>query len=200
MKTKNKTKSLTKQPVYYFLILCVMCMGWYSFSYQQNGSMSPATGEDEGEDIISVLHVGKNKLNVKIESEKWTLFEYEAAPHSSVPYHYYKGHDKIYMVKEGTLSLKVNDTIVTIQPGEDIAIPRGTKHSYLNNSDEKLVMDVVMSPGNIIKQFYEMDAYFKNLKGKPEMKELVKITQKYGNISVGPPLNAAELEAQAKTE
>lgn len=184
MKTNRLVKMLSAATV---IVLTGM-----SFTTSNNQASVPTQHLLVNQD--DTLRIGQNTMTVQVESDQWIMFRYTAAPGSSVPYHVYADHDKIYMVREGELSMKINGKVQAYHPGAVIEIPRGTKHSYLNNSSKNCVIDIVMSPGDIIGQFKEMDAYFGSLKGKPEMAKLSEITGKYGNTSVGPPLTSSELK------
>ena len=60
--------------------------------------------------------------------------------------HTHPGQDKLYYVLEGEGDVTVNDQTTRIGPGDLVLAKDGEPHALANNSDQRLVVMVVMAP------------------------------------------------------
>lgn len=104
------------------------------------------------------------------------------------PLHVHDDTDEILMVIDGgPLTVVVGSERRLIEKGGVVFIPRGVPHSFSNLSGQPLVMLGIATPGGIEKQLHEQAAYFKGLRGAPDMAKVVEIWGDKGRI-VGPPV------------
>lgn len=60
--------------------------------------------------------------------------------------HYHKDHDVIVILLRGQGTLTVDDRKLEVRPGSIVTIPRGTAHSFLNQSQETAVAYAMFTP------------------------------------------------------
>ncbi|QHT68781.1 cupin domain-containing protein [Rhodocytophaga rosea] len=72
----------------------------------------------------------------------------EVSPGGKVSPHYHNTFSETFEVRSGTLSLQLGNRKLVLQAGEKATVPPDTLHAWSNKSDEMLVCDVVLEPGN----------------------------------------------------
>lgn len=126
----------------------------------------------------------------------YTMFEVWTPPQGGPPPHIQRYEDESFYVLEGLYIFRVGDQTLEVGPGEFVLVPRGTPHTYTNDSSRLGRMLVVNSPGGLSEQFFaeigepiEYPELPLPPAGFPNVAKIVASAQKYG-IEMLPPLPA----------
>ncbi len=79
-------------------------------------------------------------------SERFFCDLYCLEPQQSQKTHAHAGSDKVYLVVEGSGRFRVGEAEVALRAGEAVMAAAGEEHGVANDSGERLVVLVFMSP------------------------------------------------------
>lgn len=80
------------------------------------------------------------------QSENMLVLLHRLEPGQSQPVHIHVGEDKAYLVLEGNGYFQVGDVFQNAGPGMLVWAPASLPHSVINNSDQQLVLLIVVAP------------------------------------------------------
>lgn len=72
------------------------------------------------------------------------------------PPHRHLAEDELFYVFEGSVTFTMGDETRVVGPGESAFVPKGTKHSYVNESDTDARMITVYAPAGMEGWFREV--------------------------------------------
>jgi mannose-6-phosphate isomerase-like protein (cupin superfamily) len=112
-------------------------------------------GPDEGEEIVA----RGNRLLLKAVSPRVTLIDYVApAGFPGPPLHVHPGFDEVFIVLEGTLSVRVGDDVHELTAGATASIDGTVPHTFANPGDQPVHFLVLCAPGGFEDYFRAMAA------------------------------------------
>lgn len=102
---------------------------------------------------VRLISYGGASLRVLAETQGLAIAEMEVPPHfMSAPPAIHNGFDESIYVVSGELSVvRGHDHARTISTGELFMIPRGTRHAFVNPSDEPAHVLGMWSPGSALR-------------------------------------------------
>ncbi len=109
----------------------------------------------------------------------FSLVESLAAPGVATPIHVHREHE-LFLILSGTLTLSLNGSIVTAEPGNSVSVPPGMAHGWCNTSSTHVRFFAMFTPGGI-------DEMFRQWFGR-DMPAIIDIAARHGTYVVGPPL------------
>lgn len=145
-------------------------------AYKNKFISNPVTGQD-----IRFLTTANDSNGEYLEMEStYNARSVEPAPH----YHPYQ--DEAFTVKEGELTISMDNRITALHAGESMYIPRNKVHAMWNNTDAKTVVNWQVQPAMNTEYLLEtitgLAANGKvNAKGMPALPQLALIASKYTN-------------------
>jgi mannose-6-phosphate isomerase-like protein (cupin superfamily) len=79
-------------------------------------------------------------------------------PSYIAPLHIHHQDDEAWYVLEGTLCVLSGDTVIEAQAGSGVFVPRGTKHTYWNPTQQRTRYLLIMTPriDQLIKEIHTM--------------------------------------------
>ena len=77
-----------------------------------------------------------------------TLLELELAPGGGNSLHRHITYAERFDVLQGTLTVEVSGTVRRLAPGEQATAPAGAMHRFANETDERVVFRVELTPGH----------------------------------------------------
>ncbi len=69
--------------------------------------------------------------------------------------HHHEHEDELFLVQKGILKMEMEDTILTIHPGEFVIIPKGTPHKPIAEEEVEVILfepASTLNTGNIINE------------------------------------------------
>lgn len=92
---------------------------------------------------------------------RYSLLEWTVAPGSELAEgerrdygpHLHHRYEETFHIQEGSLEFLINDDVVTLNEGDFVRVPPGTKHGYCNVSTKPVRMLVTFSPGGMEELF-----------------------------------------------
>lgn len=103
------------------------------------------------------------------------------------PLHRHNSEDEISYILEGTMGLREDDRVTTIQAGEQVVKQRGHWHTYWNPGEDPLVFLEVIAPGGFA-GFFEELAEVQPESGTPneeQLEQIIQLNEKY-NLEAKP--------------
>ena len=94
----------------------------------------------------------------------WSLVELTEMPGYKTPLHRHSTWDESFYVLEGTLTVKVVDSIYTLQAGSYILIPRGTPHGQANFGTVPVKLLLTITPSGFERHLKDRVELFKTVK------------------------------------
>ena len=135
-----------------------------------------------------LLSVIGERVTCKVVGEEtdgaWSLFEVSEPPGGGPPPHSHDGFDEAYYVLEGELELLAGERAVKAGPGSFVTIPRGTIHTYRNNTGETAKFLAWGYPSGVEGFFAELDREVKSL--PPDVDLVLNIAARH-NVRFAPP-------------
>ncbi len=80
------------------------------------------------------------------ETERFFLDVYGLEPGQSQAPHAHEGADKVYVVIEGTGTIRIGAESTAVGPGDCVHAPSGVEHSIANEGPGRLVALAFMAP------------------------------------------------------
>ncbi len=102
-------------------------------------------GPDRGRILVSGRDTGG----------RYSLMEWVVAPGVAGAYGAHRHHDieETFLVRSGTLEFLLDDTVVTLGPGDFVRVPPGVRHGYANTSGAEVDLLVTFHPGGFEELF-----------------------------------------------
>ncbi len=124
------------------------------------------------------------RLSIRVRSKDvggaYTIIEAIFPPHVSPPLHIHLREGEIFQITEGHLHFICNGEEFEAGAGDIVVVPKGSPHTWRNNSDEPAHLLGLLTPGGA-------DEMFEATIGAP-LEQVEDIMRTYGCIFVGPPL------------
>jgi quercetin dioxygenase-like cupin family protein len=116
------------------------------------------------------------------------MFEVVVPPNSRMPVpHYHRDWEETVYGLEGTVSFTVAGERVEVGPGDDLFIPRGVVHGFINETQATAKMLCVLTPGVLGPEFFrEMSALMAG-GAPPDPAKAGEIMKRHGLIPAPPP-------------
>jgi quercetin dioxygenase-like cupin family protein len=83
----------------------------------------------------------------------YSLFEVRAAPGYGTPLHLHRYEDTTLFVLDGTVTVRVGDRTIELDPGGYAFLPREMPHAYTNPGTLPARLLVMVSPGGVSELF-----------------------------------------------
>jgi quercetin dioxygenase-like cupin family protein len=116
---------------------------------------------------------------------QFTMFKVVIHPNAKVPTaHYHDNFDETLYGLKGSLTVTVDDQILTLDPGDCCFIKRGRVHSFTNNTDETVEILAYANPGLFTANYFKDLLSVMKAGGPPDMAKLKSIMLEYGLIPV----------------
>jgi mannose-6-phosphate isomerase-like protein (cupin superfamily) len=110
------------------------------------------------------------------------------AHYTGPPAHIHPDFDEIFMVREGSLTFRVGDERRVAGPDDTAIVPGSVAHTFANQAATPARVTIIMTPGGFESYFEEIAPLI--VDGKPDVEAISKLSERYGVITVGPPLGA----------
>jgi quercetin dioxygenase-like cupin family protein len=111
----------------------------------------------------------------------YAIVESVAAPGCSPPMHLHRNEEEHFVVLAGTYRILIEDQVFDTRVGTSVTVPRGSRHSWRNISNETSRLLVILTPGGFEK-------CIQTIRDSPADKVL-EIAAHYGCFIVGPPIS-----------
>ena len=108
----------------------------------------------------------------------YAIVESVAAPGCSPPVHLHRDEEEHFVVLAGTYRILIEDQVFDTPVGTSVTVPRGSRHSWRNISNETSRLLVILTPGGFEK-------CIQTIRDSPADKVL-EIAAHYGCFIVGP--------------
>jgi mannose-6-phosphate isomerase-like protein (cupin superfamily) len=96
------------------------------------------------------LRAQGNVLVIKTASPRATVIDYTApAGFPGPPLHVHPGFDEVFVVLEGTLTVRVNDAVSEIGPVGSASVAGAVPHTFANETADPVRFLLVAAPGGI---------------------------------------------------
>jgi mannose-6-phosphate isomerase-like protein (cupin superfamily) len=107
-------------------------------------------GPDEGE----VIAARGNRLVIKAAAARVTVADYTApAGFPGPPLHVHPGFDEVFVVLDGTLTVRVGEDAHELAPGGTAYVDGTVPHTFANASAEPVRFLVICAPGGFEEYF-----------------------------------------------
>lgn len=124
------------------------------------------------------------RLSIRVRSKDvggaYTIIQAIFPPHFGPPLHIHEREDEIFQITAGRLHFICNGEEFDAGAGDIVVVPKGSPHTWRNNSDEPAHLLGLLTPGGA-------DEMFEATIGAP-LEQVEDIMRPYGCIFVGPPL------------
>jgi quercetin dioxygenase-like cupin family protein len=118
--------------------------------------------------------------------ESLDMFEMTVQPNARMPVpHYHESWDETVYSLSGTITFRVGDKDIDLEPGQTLFIPRGTVHGFNNKTQEPVTCLCVLTPGVL------GPGYFREIAAllaapPPDLAKMKETMLRYGLIPVPP--------------
>ena len=137
---------------------------------------------NKGRTLHAFGHAVVILLDGKQTGEKFTAFLNVTPPGSGPGLHYHEREDEWFYIVEGRVSFFLNGPWTDMFPGDCVYAPRGSVHSFKNNSDQTIRVFINIAPSGFERFFAEAAEWWAN--PERDMSRLATIEEKYGTFSV----------------
>ena len=110
------------------------------------------------------------KVSGRDTNGQYSLMTWVAAPRTGSPPHVHARYDETFYVVEGRLEFVLGDESFTLEIGDFMRVPSGTRHAFRNNTDKPVEMLVGLIPGGMEELFYK----YRTDKGEFQLEEFVR--------------------------
>jgi len=86
-----------------------------------------------------------------------TVAEVSVPPGGATSAHQHKRTEEVYVVVRGVGSMRLDDDVRDVAPGDCVVIPRGVVHEIRNERDDELVFVAACAPAVDPTDFYDVD-------------------------------------------
>ena len=122
---------------------------------------------------------------VRLSSTKtngaYAIVECVAPPGCSPPIHIHRNEEEHYVVLAGTYRILIEDRLFHAPIGTSFTVPRGTRHSWRNMSNETGRLLAILTPGGF-------ENCIQTVRDSPADK-IPEVVERYGCLIVGQPLS-----------
>lgn len=147
----------------------------------------------------------QNRMVLKATAEStggaFGLVESLIAPGAAPPMHVHYDEDEAFYVLEGELTFQCGDETARATKGSFVFLPRGVPHGFVVESDTPVRMLTLLVPGGGERMFVDggRPAEHDGLPpaAPPDIPQLQRVAQKYGNAIVGPPMKRSTSPTRA---
>ncbi|WP_177196929.1 cupin domain-containing protein [Dyadobacter koreensis] len=124
-------------------------------------------------------------LDAADTNAQFTMFKVVIHPNAKVPAaHYHENFDETIYGLKGSLTLIVDDQIITLGPGDYQFINRGSVHNLINQTDEIVEILAFANPGIFTANYFKDLLGVLKVGGPPDKAKLNSIMLQYGLIPV----------------
>lgn len=111
------------------------------------------------------------------------IFELTVPPHShvNVP-HLHRDYDETIIGMNGIMTWTLDGKNVQVGPGQQLHIPRGVVHTYVNTYRTTARMLCILTPGMIGPEYFRELAAAIDPAGKPDIPAIAAVMARYGMI------------------
>lgn len=133
------------------------------------------------------IHVGNLSITfLKSRHETYgslDLFEMTIPPFAnfSVP-HLHRDYDETIIGMDGIITWTVAGKQIQIGPGQQLHIPRGVPHTYINMHPSTARMMFILTPGLVGPEYFRELAAAANVEGPPNIAAISAVMARYGVI------------------
>jgi len=156
-----------------------------------------------GTEAVSLIKAGKGSMHYPIKVGKLTitflqshhetqgaadLFELIIPPHAhlNLP-HLHRESNETVLAMNGITTWLVGQRRITLHPGEQLLIPRGTIHSYVNDQQATARVFCLLTPGLLGPEYFlELSRVFRT-DDPPDLAQIGSIMARYDVIPAGVP-------------
>src|ERR1700681_454439 len=85
----------------------------------------------------------------------YTLCEAIEPPESGAGLHRHASYDETFIICEGNYEFRLDETMLTLGPGDTVFVPRGTPHAFKCVGPETGRQLIISSPGGIFDAFID---------------------------------------------
>lgn len=111
------------------------------------------------------------------------LFEVTIPPNSRMPVpHYHRDWEETVYGLEGIVTWIVAGKRIDVGPGDDLFIPRGVVHGFVNETQASAKMLCVLTPGVLGPEFFREMAVAVSGSVRPDPARMSEIMKRYGLI------------------
>jgi quercetin dioxygenase-like cupin family protein len=96
--------------------------------------------------------------------------------------HLHREYDETILGVDGTSTWTVGSEVISIGPGQQLAIPRGVEHSYANLTVSTARVMCILTPGLLGLEYFHELADIYNASAPPNMAEIGTMMTRYGVI------------------
>jgi mannose-6-phosphate isomerase-like protein (cupin superfamily) len=121
------------------------------------------------------------RLSSKDTNGAYAIVESVAAPGCSPPTHLHCNEEEHFVVLAGTYRILIEDKVFDAPVGISVTVPRGSRHSWRNISNETGRLLVILTPGGF-------DKCIQTIRDNPP-DQILEIAARYGCFIVGPPIS-----------
>ena len=124
-------------------------------------------------------------LDATDTNAQFTMFKVVIHPNAKVPAaHYHENFDETIYGLKGSLTLSVDDQIITLGPGDFHFVKRGRVHNFINQTDETVEVLAFANPGVLTANYFKDLLGIFEAGGPPDMGKLKSIMLEYGLVPV----------------
>lgn len=124
-------------------------------------------------------------LDATDTNAQFTMFKVVIHPNAKVPVaHYHENFDETIYGLKGSLTLTVDDQIITLGPGDFHFVKRGRVHNFINQTDETVEVLAFANPGVLTANYFKDLLGIFQAAGPPDMGKLKSIMLEYGLVPV----------------
>jgi mannose-6-phosphate isomerase-like protein (cupin superfamily) len=123
-----------------------------------------------------ILRLSSTKTN-----GAYAIVESVAPPGCSPPIHIHRNEEEHYVVLAGTYRILIEDRLFHAPIGTSFTVPRGTRHSWRNMSNETGRLLAILTPGGF-------ENCIQTVRDSPADK-IPEVVERYGCLIVGQPLS-----------
>jgi len=107
----------------------------------------------------------------------YAIVESVAAPGCSPPMHLHRNEEEHFVVLAGTYRILIEDKMFDAPVGSSVTVPRGSRHSWRNISNETGRLLIILTPG-------AFDKCIQTIRDSPA-DQMLEIAARYGVSSLG---------------
>lgn len=134
-----------------------------------------------------VVRIGALELRFLVDETQGSgdlvMFEFVIPQNARVPEpHYHRDVDEVVYGLEGTLRTTIDGQTREVEVGDVLLIPRGSVHHHENRHLGTARALIVLSPGSIVRRYFEEVAEEVSGPGKPDPARIKEIMLRHGLV------------------
>ncbi|WP_114791017.1 cupin domain-containing protein [Niabella yanshanensis] len=116
---------------------------------------------------------------------QFTLFKVVIHPNAKVPAaHFHENFDETLYGLKGSLTLRVDDQLLQLNPGDHFFIKRGRIHSFINETTETVEILAFANPGVFTADYFKDILELMKAGAPPDRERLKNVMLQYGLVPV----------------